>query len=359
MADRVTIVCADGLGINCSIRYYKTLSDVAELDKEVQRVPIPFDSDLVSRVMTYRCGYVPTEEQVLQALEVLHYLQADGKVIARWTRYLPSNWWSKLPEHVLHMLYTTGGSLTVSTEVQLLLANVITVCGSSAISYHAAMLLKWQATNTAKYCKNHMMVIDKNDKHGWSMKAECGDEEMCRYSDFSLIKYLDGLDTRYAGLNVVSHTYDDWLAAGKDIKAALESVLSQSKVIELGASVRILTRVCEVASRNCDMELLKSIKTSKIIVDRYNPTDRHGSMHRLLGYCASVLVAELRSAGVLKYKTQGFSGKLVRKIKELAQGGGVGVLRGRYEPDPAIAAAEEAIGSKPMDLFFCWFSLED
>lgn len=78
MADRVTIVCADGLRINYSTEYYKTLSDVSQLGNEV---PIPFDGDLVSRVISYRRGYVPSVGEALQALEVLHYLQADSKII--------------------------------------------------------------------------------------------------------------------------------------------------------------------------------------------------------------------------------------------------------------------------------------
>lgn len=359
MADRVTIVCADGLRINYSTEYYKTLSDVSQLGNEV---PIQFDGDLVSRVISYRRGYVPSVGEALQALEVLHYLQADSKIIARWTHRMPSECWSKLPDHILHMIYTTEGSLTVSTEVQRLLSKVIAVCGSEAISYHAAMLLKWQATNTSEYCDNHMMV-DKNNKQGWS--TECDGSEMCRYRGFSLVKYLDGLDSRYAGLNVVSHTYDEWLAADKDIKPVLQRVLSQSSIIELRSSILILTRVCEVACRTCDMDLVKSIKTSKIIVERYGSPyyidmrrllkcclDR--VMHRILECCLDSVTGPLHD-DLLTQEDHHISVKLKDKLVELVGEGAMKMLQRRYEPDPVIAAAEQVVGTKMIDLLFCYF----
>lgn len=352
MADRVTIVCTDGLRINYSTEYYKTLSDVSQLGNEV---PVPFDGDLVSRVISYRGGYVPSVEEVLQALEVLHFLQADGKIIARWTHRMPSECWSKLPDHILHMIYTTEGSLTVSTEVQRLLSKVIAVCGSEAISYHAAMLLKWQATNTSEYCDNHMMV-DKNNKQGWS--TECDGSEMCRYRGFSLVKYLDGLDSRYAGLNVVSHTYDEWLAAGKDIKPVLQRVLSQSSIIELRSSILILTRVCEVACRTCDMDLVKSIKTSKIIVERYG-SPYYIDMRRLLKCCLVLdRVFETLQDDLLTQENHHISDKLTDKMMELVDEGAMKMLERRYEPDPVVAAAEQVVGTKMVDLLFCYFILQ-
>lgn len=357
MSIAVTLVCNDGIEVSCDAQHYKTISDlVAELDdKQVCRVPMPYDAEIVrvatsDKLASYKHS---SEQDVAQVLEVLHYLQASSEVVGRWTSFLPRRWWEVLPHHILHMLYTTDAIFTqVNWQIESVVSDTLAVISTSGelSSYHAAMAVKWQETNTVQHCGNHLPKSDKSSKHGWS--SPCSHHGTCHSIMFSVVKYFDGLDTRYAGLNILTHSYDEWLAADKDILPVLHGAIIYLGVIDKQAAIRILTRVCEVTCKTGDPQLLDMLRDCRLGYEHYDmasvPVE---PISHLLDYCAEKFMSELTTAGLMKRGAEHES-ELSTLMRSLVVRGEL--LSNRHCGHPAIVAAEEVIGSKAMDFVFCY-----